>query len=71
MIISDEYPSVKFGNHHKAIRGIEVNKEDNGLEVRVCSFSSTEDYLLFAKAVGALMELTEARLISTMTMKRK
>lgn len=58
MVTSNEYPSVKFGNHKKAIRGIEVNKEDNGLEVRVCSFSSTADYQLFAKTVNALMEIT-------------
>lgn len=53
-----EYPSVKFGNHKNAIRGIEVNKEDNGLEVRVFSFSSTADYQLFAKTVHVLMEIT-------------
>lgn len=58
VVTSNEYPSVKFGNHQKAIRGIEVNKEDNGLEVRVCSFSSTADYQLFAKTVDVLMEIT-------------
>lgn len=58
VVTSDEYPSVKFGTHQKAIRGIEVNKEDYGLEVRVCSFSSTADYQLFAKTVDALMILT-------------
>ena len=58
VVTSNEYPSVKFGNHKKAIRGIEVNKEDNGLEVRVCSFSSTADYQLFAKTVHVLMEIT-------------
>ena len=58
VVTSDDYPSVKFGNPHRTIRGIEVNKEDNGLEVRVCTFSSTADYQLFANTVGALMELT-------------
>lgn len=58
VVISADYPSVKFGNSQKAIRGIEVNKEDNGLEVRVCSFSSTADYQLFAKTVKALIQLT-------------
>ena len=43
VVTSDDYPSVKFGNPHRTIRGIEVNKEDNGLEVRVCTFSSTAD----------------------------
>lgn len=58
VVTSNEYPSVKFGNHQKAIRGIEVNKEDNGLEVRICSFSSTADYQLFAKTINVLMDLT-------------
>lgn len=58
VVTSNEYPSVKFGNHQEAIRGIEVNKEDNGLEVRICSFSSTADYQLFAKTINVLMELT-------------
>ena len=58
VITSKEFPSVKFGTHLQAIRGIEVNQEDNGYEVRVCSFSSTADYQLFAKTVAALMSLT-------------
>lgn len=53
-----EFPSVKFGTPEKAIRGVEVNLEDNGYEVRVCSFAATEDYQLFAKTVGALTEMT-------------
>ena len=59
IVTSTEYPSVKFGTHLKALRGIEVNQEDNGLEVRVCSFASTADYQLFAKTISALMELTK------------
>ena len=58
VVTSNEYPSVKFGTHLKAIRGIEVNQEENGLEVRVCAYASTEDYQLFAKTITALMELT-------------
>lgn len=51
IVTCDEFPSVKFGNHHKAIRGIEVNQEDNGYEVRVCSFSSVADYELFPNVI--------------------
>ena len=58
MITSNDYPSVKFGNIDEAIRGIEVNKEEDGLEVRICSFSSKEDYRLFAKTIDALMKIT-------------
>ena len=61
MVTSNEYPTVKFGNYQEAIRGVEVNKVEYGLEVRICSFSSTEDYQLFAKTVNALMELTGGR----------
>lgn len=61
VVTSNEYPSVKFGTHYEAIRGIEVNKEENGLEVRVCSFSSKADYQLFAKTVDALMKLTKSK----------
>lgn len=53
-----EFPSVKFGTPEKAIRGVEVNLEDNGYEVRVCSFAAMEDYQLFAKTIGALSEMT-------------
>ena len=58
VVTSNEFPSVKFGTHLQAIRGIEVNQEDNGYEVRVCSFSSIADYQLFAKTIAAMMELT-------------
>ena len=58
VVTSKEFPSVKFGTHLQAIRGIEVNEEENGYEVRVCSFSSTADYQLFAKTILALMKLT-------------
>jgi hypothetical protein len=58
VVTSIEFPSVKFGTHLKALRGIEVNQEQNGLEVRVCSFASTADYQLFAKTINALKDLT-------------
>ena len=58
VVTSEEYPTVRFGIHQEALRGIEVNKEENGLEVRVCSFASKADYKLFVKTVDALMKLT-------------
>ena len=58
VVTSKEFPSVKFGTHLQAIRGIEVNEEENGYEVRVCSFSSTADYQLFSKTILAMMKLT-------------
>ena len=58
VVTSYEFPSVKFGTYHEALRGIEVNQEENGYEVRVCSFSSTADYQLFARTIAAMLELT-------------
>ncbi len=58
VVASDKYPSLKFGNYQQAVRGIEVNKEDNGLEVRVCSYASVADYQLFAKTIALLQQLT-------------
>ena len=61
VVTSGEYPSVKFGNHSDAIRGIDVNNIDNGLEVRVCTCASKADYRLFAKTIDLLMSLTGGR----------
>ena len=58
VVTSPDYPYVKVGNYNKALRGIELNEEENGLEVRVCVFASAEDYRLFGKAVQIVMELT-------------
>lgn len=53
-----DFPVLKFGNHFEAIRGIEVIEGDEGYEVRVCAFSSKADYLLFAKTISMVMEMT-------------
>lgn len=58
---SNEYPSLKFGFLNRALRGIEVNEEEDGLEVRVCSFSTKADYQLFVKAIDVIMQLTGAK----------
>lgn len=58
VITSDKFPSAKFGTYLKAIRGIEVNKESNGYEVRVCAHSSVADYELFAVTTQVIMDLT-------------
>ena len=58
VVTSMEYPCVKYGTHYKALRGIEINEEDNGVEVRVCTFASEEDYRLFGKTINPVMEMT-------------
>ena len=57
---SKEFPTIKFGTFNEALRGIEVNKEDNGYEVRICSCSSRADYELFPITIDVLIELTGA-----------
>ena len=61
VVTSPDYPCAKVGNHYKALRGIELNEEENGVEVRVCSFGSAEDYRLFGKTVKTVMDLTGGR----------
>ena len=58
VITSDKFPCANFGTYLKAIRGIEVNKESNGYEVRVCAHSSVADYELFAVTTQVIMDLT-------------
>jgi len=58
MVTSDEFPSLKFGNFNTSLRGIEVNKEDNGFEVRICTYASFSDYTLFGKTIKIIMDLT-------------
>lgn len=61
VVTSNEYPCLKFGVENEAIRGIEINAADDGIEVRVCVFASCADYRLFATAVRAIMTITNAK----------
>ena len=61
MITSDEFPCLKFGTIDKALRGIEINEDDDGLEVRVCSCANTADYHLFIVAIDVLMDMTASK----------
>ena len=58
MITSDSFPCVKFGTINEALRGIEINQEEDGYEVRVCSFANRADLRLFSIVVDAMMSLT-------------
>lgn len=57
-ITSKDFP-LAFGTPFEAIRGVSVNKVDDGFEVRVCVMASIEDYKLFAKVVAAIVEITD------------
>ena len=61
VITSDEFPSAKLGTHLKALRGIEINEEQEGYEVRVCSYASVADLQLFIVTIDALVDLTGGR----------
>jgi hypothetical protein len=58
VVTSSEFPCLKFGTFKYALRGVEVNKEEDGYGVRVCSMGSMADYQLFPKVVCAVQELT-------------
>lgn len=61
VITSEDFPSVKIGTLEEALRGIEINKEDAGYEVRVCTFANKADHRLFALAIDAIMKLSKGK----------
>ena len=61
MVESPELPCLKFGTIEKALRGIEINQEEDGYEVRVCSFANRADLELYSTALEVLMQLTKGR----------
>lgn len=58
VVTSAEFPCLHFGSFKYALRGVEVNQEEDGYEVRAFSMSSMADYQLFPKVVCAIQELT-------------
>lgn len=56
IIVSDDFPSLKCGVKEKSLRGIEINRENDEYEVRICSCASKEDYYLFINAIETLKE---------------
>ena len=60
VITSPEFPCVKLGTAQEALRGIEINQQENGYEVRICTFANRSDLQLYSKVVDAMRELTGA-----------
>lgn len=58
VVTSGEYPSLKMGTHLESLRGIEINQEEDGYEVRVCSFANRADLQLYVAAVNLMKALT-------------
>ena len=54
---SDDF-SLHIGTVKMALRGIEVNKESDGYEIRLFSLSNQADYRLFPIVIKTIMELT-------------
>ncbi|MBR1544121.1 MAG: hypothetical protein IJ626_04425, partial [Muribaculaceae bacterium] len=61
VVTSDKFPSLRFGAVYVSLRGIEINREDNGYEVRVCSFANRSDLKLYSSVVEVMLELTNAQ----------
>ena len=61
VVTSAEYPCLKFGSHMESLRGIEINQEENGYQVRVCSFANRADLQLYGATVNAMKDLTGAK----------
>lgn len=61
IITSDEFPSLKLGTVNEALRGIEINEEDDGYEVRICTFSNESDLKLYVTAVSVMMSMTNSK----------
>ena len=59
MVTSDSFPCLKLGRMHQALRGIEINQEDNGYEVRICSLANRSDHELYGVTIDTLMKLTK------------
>ena len=63
-VVSDSFPTLRFGSIKYALRGVEVNEEDYGYEVRICSMASMADYQLFPFVVSVLKKLTGGEVYS-------
>lgn len=59
MVVSEKFPTVRLGTMKYALRGVEINENEDGYEVRAFSMSSTADYQLFPKVVCAIQKLTD------------
>lgn len=59
-IVSRRFPTLRFGTFKQALRGIEINEDEEGYEIRSFLLSSMADYQLFPKVVCAMQMLTQS-----------
>ena len=62
LLLNDEFPHLWFAAINKSTRGIEVNKEEYGYEIRMCAFSSKYDYLLSLKTIKYIQQKTNGKI---------
>ena len=60
-VVSDEWPYLRFGTYEKSLRGVEITKEEKGYEIRVCSFSTFDDYRLFRETIDIVKKMTRGK----------
>lgn len=63
-VVHDAFPHLRLGEMNQAVRGIEINEEDNGYEIRICVGSSESDYRLFRQAIEIVSTLTGGMIFS-------
>ena len=59
MIENEDFPCFRFGRIKEALRGIEINKENDGYEVKINYFSSRSDYEFFVETIDVMMKLLD------------
>lgn len=64
MVTSQDFPCLKIGTFQEALRGIEINQEDDGYELRVCSFTNRADLKLFIVAIELMRAITGVKALS-------
>ena len=58
IVVVSDFPSIHFGTAYESLRGVEVNKQENGYEICVCSFANEADLKLYGKTIDVVMQLT-------------
>lgn len=58
IVVISDFPCIHFGTNFESLRGVEINEQDNGYEVRICSFANEADLLLYGKTISVLMKLS-------------
>lgn len=61
VVVEPDYPEVLFGKLDESLRGVKLSQVDGGYQLSVDSFSSREDYRLFARSVDIVRTITSGK----------